>query len=76
MRPEDVSTGLAPHKEAEDGSLRILWGLSPAAVSSEAAVSGPMQWVVSRAGSALGAQAAQPGVEIVDLNGERLAAPC
>ena len=45
------STGLAPHKAAKEASWRMRSGLSPAAMSNEAAVSGPH---AVGAGAALG----------------------
>lgn len=39
--PEDASTGLAPHRAAEEASVRIRSGLSPAATSNAEATSGP-----------------------------------
>src|SRR5205823_3505716 len=39
--PDDASTGLTPHNAAKDFSLCSRCGLSPAAMSSAAAVSGP-----------------------------------
>ena len=52
LGPEDASTGLAPQSAANDASLRIRAGLSPAAMSSEAAVSGPTPQAPMRAGLA------------------------
>lgn len=50
--PEDASIGLVPHRAAKEASLRIRSGLSPAAVSSAAAVSGPTPSALSSAGLA------------------------
>ena len=52
MRPEDASTGQAPHSAANDASLRRRWGLSPAAMSNAAAVSAPTPRAAISAGFA------------------------
>lgn len=48
--PEDASMGLTPHRAAKDASLWSRSGLSPAAMSSAAALSGPMPRRVSNVG--------------------------
>ena len=50
--PLEAGRGLAPQRAAKDASLWRRWGLSPAAMRSAAAVSGPTPWAASRAGLA------------------------
>ena len=50
--PDDAGTGLAPHSAAKDFSDFIRPGLSPAATSSAAAVSGPTPVAAKGAGLA------------------------
>ncbi|MGW3469824.1 hypothetical protein ACWDKQ_15450 [Saccharopolyspora sp. NPDC000995] len=50
--PEDASTGLTPHNAANEDSLRNRCGLSPAAMRSVDAESGPIPRNCSNAGAA------------------------
>src|SRR4051812_32694723 len=50
--PEEAGTGATPHKRAKDPSLLSLSGLSPTAISSEAAGSVPTPGSATRAGTA------------------------
>ena len=49
LGPDDASMGLVPQSAANDASLRIRWGLSPAATSSAEATSAPTPQVPSSA---------------------------
>src|SRR3981081_1069911 len=52
--PEDASSGLTPHRSAKEASLRSRSGLSPAAMSSAAALSGPVPRRGSQGGGGVG----------------------
>ena len=48
--PDDAWTGLVPHRAAKDDSVRMRSGLSPAVMSSAAAVSAPTPRAAKSAG--------------------------
>ena len=86
LGPDDASMGLAPQSAANDASLRIRWGLSPAATSSAEATSAPTPQVPSSAGLArshsASSSASSPSISAVSARwrlasarSARLAAP-
>ncbi|MEV3927512.1 hypothetical protein AB0K41_42085 [Actinomadura coerulea] len=70
--PDDASTGLVPHKAAKEASLERRSGLSPAAISRAAALSGPTPRTSSRPGGAFLDGGGQVLVQVVDLFGQVL----
>ena len=74
--PEDASMGLAPHRAAKEASLRRRSGLSPAAVSRAAAVSGPTPQAPSSAGLACAHKRRSSVLRLSGLRGEGPVAPC
>jgi len=69
--PEDASSGLTPHRAAKDASLRSRSGLSAAAMSSAAALSGPMPAAGQQVGSVAGDGGGDLVFPLADLVGER-----